>query len=462
MHIILMAVVAGVLIVIFIAMQAQKLGTEEHEPIMREKLRKALDSADSDRGQAVSRIVREEAGKMIDEIKKEYAAKVEEKTREVEEVQKQYREIQHEYERVEKNFHKVFAEKKQTEAVVRSITEGLVVVNKKGEVLLMNPSAEKLLGVQREKKIGRSIMDSVPEEVLVSLSREAPDGKEKVIEMNGKDEMKKVIRSSSAVIQNEDGETVGMVNILTDVTKQKQLDEMKARFVSNVTHEFRTPLVAMKKATEILLSPAAGSLNETQSNFVQIISRNLGNLSRLVEDMLDIAEIDAGKMKVRPALSRLDRTIEDACGALETWAATKGIAIAREHSPQPLEFLYDPDKITQVLNNFLSNAIKFTPAGGTITVTARPGADGASAEVTVRDTGCGIAKENLPKLFQRFEQFGSQAGINGTGLGLSITKEIVERHGGQVSVDSEPGKGTAFTFTLPFNPPIQEAAPSHG
>jgi two-component system sensor histidine kinase VicK len=288
------------------------------------------------------------------------------------------------------------------------------------------------------------------DELMVTLTRDGGEGAEKVIEFKSKDEnVKKILRQSTAVIQNEDGQTVGMVNILTDVTKQRELDEIKNKFVSNVTHEFRTPIVAMQKAMAILTSPQAGTLNDTQSNFVGIVSRNLGHLSRLVEDLLDIAKIESGKMQLRFQMERIEKVIGEVCDSLDTWAKSKNISIVREMEKNLPEIEIDADKITQVLNNLVGNAIKFTPSGGRITVKAFWDQALGRVRVAVTDTGVGISAEDMKKLFGRFEQFGDQQGISGTGLGLSIAKEIVERHGGEISVDSALQKGSTFTFSLP-------------
>ncbi len=409
---------------------------------------------------AISKMVEEQTHQMLQDIKDEYSVKYQvieqQKNKEVEVVKKEYEQVKEKYDEASKNFKKVEKEKQQTDAVVKSIAEGLVVVNQKGEVLLMNPTAEKLLGVGKKNNIGKNIMDTASDDLMISLSKPAGDGDDKVIEYKAKDEnTKKILRSSSAIIQNENGETVGMVNILTDVTKQKELDEIKNKFLSNVTHELRTPIVAMQKAIAILMNPQAGSLNETQQNFFNIITRNMAHLSRLVEDLLDVAKIEAGKMQIKIAPNRLDKVIVDACETLDTWAKSKNIQMDREIDKSLPEFPFDPGRITQVLNNLISNAVKFTPTGGKITVKSGWSKDMSKVEVRVMDTGVGISKEDQRKLFGRFEQFGDQQGIMGTGLGLSITKEIIERHGGEISVESEPKKGATFMFSLPIRPHVQ-------
>ncbi len=404
--------------------------------------------------QNISKIVEEETEQRMKEAQQEYSVKyqvmVQEKNKEVEGIKREYSKTLEKYDEVKRDYKRVEVEKKNTEAVVKSIAEGLVVVNEKGEVLLMNPAAEKILGAQNEKKVGRSILEGLGSEHLVSLSREADGTGDRVVEYTSKDEnVKKVIRASSAVIQNENGQTVGMVNVLTDITKQKELDEIKSRFVSNVTHELRTPIVAMQKSIEILLDKTSAPLNEMQLNFVNIVYRNLAHLSRLVEDLLDIAKIESGKMRLKFLPTRLDRLVNDACDALNTWAKSKDIQIDREVSKSLPEIIVDSVKITQVLNNLIGNAIKFTPRSGKIFVSCDWN-DPVSVKVCVADTGVGIAKDNLPKLFGRFEQFGDQQGISGTGLGLCISREIVERHAGRIFAESEEKKGARFTFILPL------------
>ena len=425
---------------------------------VREKVKKvpALHAEDEKAVEAISQIVQEETEHLLQEIKEEYSVKyqliTQEKNREVEVVKREFHEVKDKFETTQKLYEKSEDEKKTTEAVVRSIAEGLVVVNQKGEVLLMNPTAEKLLGVKKEKKIGKPITEDVRDELLISINREGNRNDDKVIEYKSKDEnVRRILRQSSAVIQNENGQTVGMVNILTDVTKQKELDEIKNKFVSNVTHELRTPIVAMQKAIAILLGISAGPLNETQTNFLNIVARNLSHLSRLVEDLLEIAKIESGKLRLKIAPSRLDKVIGEVCDTLDTWAKSKEIQIVREIDRAIPEIPMDPDKITQVLNNLIGNAVKFTPGGGRITVKSG-WHDHHKIYVSVADTGVGIAPDNLSKLFGRFEQFGDQQGISGTGLGLSIAKDIVEKHGGEISVKSELKKGSNFMFTLPVKP----------
>lgn len=440
---------------------ASQLSNPEREELLRQKLSQlSIKDVNSEEALSkISKVVREEADERLRIVKHEYTQRFqkldEEKTHEVETVRKDLTEVKQRFEAVETAYKQVDEQKKTTEAVVKSMAEGLVVVNQKGEVLLMNPSAERILGV-KEKKIGKPLSQDLGEEMLISMQSSGPGG-EKVIEYQSKnDSTKKVLRQSSAVIQNENGQTVGMVNILTDVTKQRELDEMKNKFVSNVTHELRTPIVAMQKAIAILLNQSAGTLSETQMGFLTIISRNLSHLSRLVEDVLDVAKIDSGSMKFNVSLNRLDKAIEDVCETFDTWANSKDIRILREFDRTIPELMFDRDKVRQVLINLVGNAIKFTPAGGFITVKVLWSEDRQSVRVSVADSGIGISKENMAHLFGRFEQFGDHQGISGTGLGLNIARELVERHGGRIWAESEEKKGSTFMFTLPIKSPLAQ------
>ena len=379
----------------------------------------------------------------IREVSKKYDAIVREKTQKEEVAWKKY--------------DKALKEKKETDAVIRSIAEGLVVVDGDGKVVMMNPAAEKLLGVPKANKIGRRVSENLGAEQLLSFAKSSEDKEGKEIELISKDdETKKILRASSAVIENEDGLTVGMVSVLSDITKQKELDQLKSNFVASVSHELRTPLVAMGKSISLMLSKAAGPLSEPQEQFLQIADRNLKRLALLINDLLDLSKLEAGKMKLRPAPSSVEKVIDEAINGLMTWAGTKSINVEKRVREGLPEVNMDPDRMLQVLNNLIGNAIKFTPKNGRILLEAGLKKENKEIEVSVSDTGMGIAKEDLPKLFNKFYQAGERApaDISGTGIGLCVAKEIVELHGGKIWAESEKNNGAKFTFTLPLTDDI--------
>jgi PAS domain S-box-containing protein len=353
-----------------------------------------------------------------------------------------------------KKYRRVLSEKKQTEAVIRSIAEGLVVINQKGEVVLMNPAAERIFGVSKKNKIGRPLLEDLKEEQLVSMVKESPLSGNKEIELACKqDATKKVLRSSGAVIENENGETVGMVSVVTDVTKQKELEQAKSNFVSHVSHELRTPLVSIQKSLAVMLDKTAGPISQTQEQFLNMAMNNIRRLSVMINDLLDLSKLEAGRMVLKPRPASVADIIEEVILNLSAWANSKNIKFYKRISPDIPLVKLDPDKIIQVLNNLVGNALKFTPAGGSITIEARLLDNNRQVQVSVADTGIGIPKENLSKIFDKFFQVTERASgdINGTGLGLSIAKEIIGLHKGKIWAESEEGKGTRFIFTIPLD-----------
>lgn len=383
--------------------------------------------------------VEQKIGIVKQELTEKYGKLVEEKSKVAAEAQKKFKQT--------------LNEKKQTEAIVRSVAAGVVVVNNKGEVMLMNPAAEKLLNTKKEEKMGRLLTEGATEEQLISLAKTTSLDGETDIEFNSNEETKKILRSSSAVIEDENGQTVGMVTVLNDVTKQKELDDMKSQFLSNVTHELRNPIGAIKQSISVILEGTAGPLTEPQQKFLSNAKRNLDRLGGLIDDILDLAKLEAKKMDVKFRPSQIAAIIDEVCETLDTWAKNKEIKFIKDIQQNLPEINLDPDRIIQVLINIVSNAIKFTPKDGTITVGVRLPQGGTRMIMTIADTGVGIPKDDLPKIFGKFQQAKNRnAGDkSGTGLGLSIARELVLLHQGDISVASEEGKGTTFTFTLPTN-----------
>jgi PAS domain S-box-containing protein len=423
-------------------------GVSSNEPLRRtiyEEIKGMVDSKQSEQiTRTITEVVNKEVEKRLNVNTQEMAKKYETLLKE-----KGFNE-----EIAWKKYKKVLTEKKDTEAVLHSIAEGLVVLDSKGKVVMMNPAAEKMLGVQKKDKIGRPIMENMREEQLISLVNDSSLDKEnREIELvSPQDETKKTLRASTAVIENENGSTVGIVSVLSDITKQKELDQMKANFLSSVSHELRSPLVAMEKSISLILSKNTGPVNETQEQFLSIAERNIKRLGRLINDLLDLTKLEAGKLELKPQPASIESIIKDSVEGLNNWAQAKSINIERKIEEGIPLVNADPDRLVQVLTNLIGNAIKFTPNNGNITVDAVLRKDKQEVEVGVKDTGIGINKENLGKVFDKFYQVGERtpSDINGTGIGLSIAKEIVELHGGKIWVESEKGYGAKFIFTLPI------------
>ncbi|HEV8266383.1 MAG TPA: ATP-binding protein [Gemmatimonadales bacterium] len=226
----------------------------------------------------------------------------------------------------------------------------------------------------------------------------------------------------------------------------------KDQFLSNISHELRTPLNSIIGFTDLLLTQDLGPLSEQQRDFLDTVARNGRNLLELINELLDLQRIAAGRMELRPEPLELAGLLSEAAGSVHAQAQKRGHALVVEEPPAELRVLADRGRVRQVLLNLLSNAIKFTPDGGRITVRAATVNGGAAARIAVTDTGIGIAPDDQARLFQEFVQLDASASrkYEGTGLGLALSRRLVELHGGTIGVDSETGKGSTFWFTLPL------------
>jgi signal transduction histidine kinase len=239
----------------------------------------------------------------------------------------------------------------------------------------------------------------------------------------------------------------------------RRIDSMKSEFVSVASHELRTPLAAIKNAVQLMLSGKTGEINENQEKFLSVAERNINRLTNILNDLLNLSRIESGKIELKFENIELKDIIELAASSLRPHADVKSIQIAVE-TPESLPEIYgDQEKIEQILTNLIGNAIKFTPGGGKILISVKPpsydqtGGYGNMVAISVKDTGIGIPAEHLGAIFEKFHQVeGSlHRSVSGTGLGLAITKGLVEAHQGKILVQSDVGKGSTFTFTLPVS-----------
>jgi len=238
----------------------------------------------------------------------------------------------------------------------------------------------------------------------------------------------------------------------------RKIDVMKSEFVSIASHELRTPLAAIKNAVQLMLSGKTGEINENQSKFLSMAERNINRLTNILNDLLNLSRIESGKIELKFENLVLKGITELTASSLRPQADVKSIQIEVEISEQLPAVYGDPEKIEQILTNLIGNAIKFTPEGGKIIISAKhlskekEGEYGDKVAVSIKDNGIGIPPEHLEPIFEKFHQVeGSlQRSVSGTGLGLAITKGLVEAHQGKIWVESEVEKGSTFTFTLPL------------
>lgn len=250
--------------------------------------------------------------------------------------------------------------------------------------------------------------------------------------------------------RDRQGRALRMVGTLADITDRKRAEYLKDEFVSTVSHELRTPLATIKEFTGILADRIAGPLTPKQQEYLGIIKANVERLARIIDDLLDMAKIEAGRVVLNKALVAVGPLLTQVLQSMRPLADGKQLALTVQVPSDVQGIFADADKVTQVLVNLVSNAIKFTDGPGRVTLRVTENTN--ELRFDVEDTGVGIPSEELPKLFERFQQLRRSAGVSGaggTGLGLAICKRLVELHGGRIWVTSTPGQGSVFSFTMP-------------
>ncbi len=271
---------------------------------------------------------------------------------------------------------------------------------------------------------------------------------------------------SLSVLKNPEDETIGSIGIVRDITERRKAEEkfketmeIKSQFISTVSHELRTPLAAIKEGVSIVLDEVSGKLNKKQKKFLDIAKRNTERLSVLIDGVLDFQKLEAGRMKLDIQSNDIEEVVSEVHETMALYTKKNEVELSFELAEDMPKAKFDRAKIIQVLTNLVSNAIKYTPEKGRVSVSIQH--QNEDLIITVSDTGMGIPKETLPKIFERFyrvKRHGKQ--IQGTGLGLAIVHKIVMMHGGRIEVESEVDRGTTFTVFLPLDPKSLPDVPS--
>jgi PAS domain S-box-containing protein len=338
----------------------------------------------------------------------------------------------------------------QRQAILESIADGVVVVSDDEEVVMANAVAERILGMPRDRLAGRTIRRLYAELLRTGRQRQ---GDRAMFTWGDKE-----VTGSMAPVRMPDGSVLGYVAVFRDVTRERQAELAKAVFIETVSHELRTPLTSIKGYVELLVAGAVGSVTPQQRHFLQIADKNTERMVSLVNNLIAVAEMERGTIKVEPRPVDLANLVAEAVQAVQEDAAAAELTLT-VNLPADLAAAWgDPQHLRQVVDNVLDNALHYTPSGGRITVWAAEAHledDGGSPSsylvVSVRDTGVGIPAAEQELIFERFYRSDNPLSIEagGTGMGLAIVKSLVEAHGGRVWVDSEPGQGSTFSFTVP-------------
>ena len=335
------------------------------------------------------------------------------------------------------------------------MTDGVAAFTTDGRLIHMNPAAESLLGVRMEDNLGF-------DEMFADL--DMPNSDETAMRSFLTSETTRFGRVLSITLAPYgalDGEG-GVIAVIHDITEQRRLDDARREFVANVSHELRTPLTNIRSYTETLLDAAGDIPLDTEKQFLGVISSESERMARIVTDLLTLSKLDYGRMELRMTRFSLADMLHNVANAMKLTAEDSGHALAVDTPDDLPKIVGDRERIEQVVVNILSNAVKYTPSGGHIRLSARE-LSGNRVRITVEDDGVGIPAADVPRLFERFyrvDKARSRA-AGGTGLGLAIAKEIVEQHEGKIALASEYGKGTTVTITLPTDlTPNREEGPA--
>ena len=347
----------------------------------------------------------------------------------------------------------------KSQAILEGVADGVVVADANGQIILFNAAAERILELPREQAIGRSIREMLGlygvegRAWLAAMEEWAQQAREHAPEDFLAERLElgqRVVSVHASPVLRGGTDYLGTVSVFHDITAMVEADRAKSEFVSTVSHELRTPMTSIKGYADLVLMGAVGTLTEQQRHFMEIIRNNADRLTNLVNDLLDISRIESGRVELNLKAVHMHDLVDQVVGMLSGRAQGRQITLTEDVSPDLPAVWGDDARIVQILTNLVGNAIYYTPSGGKVHVSASLAGD--MLQVDVADTGIGISEENKTKIFSRFFRADDPLvqETAGTGLGLPITASLVAMHGGEIWVESELGKGSTFSFTLPL------------
>lgn len=354
----------------------------------------------------------------------------------------------------ELNIHQLIAEKKKSEAIVASMPDPVLMTDEEDRLILMNQAAEKMLGIAGNDWQGRPLQSLVKDERwLRALSprdkaQEESSQQELLLSIQQGDAML-YFRPRQTKIVDEHGKVQGVVILLQDVTRFKNLDSMKSEFMATVSHEFRTPLTSINMAIDILSQEVLGKVNFRQRDLLVTIKDDCERLTKMVKELLDFSRLESGKYELKQEMVDIKRLVDEALKPLRIQFRDKGVELAADIPEGLPNVPGDRQQLSWVITNLVSNAVRYTSANGKVILKAQF-VDGG-VKISVSDTGRGIPADVQETIFDKFVQVkqSTDATPGSVGLGLAIAKEVVEAHGGKIWVESAVGEGSVFFFTIP-------------
>ncbi len=352
----------------------------------------------------------------------------------------------------------------RSQAILEAVADGVLVTGSDNHITFINLSTEEILGIKSARALGQSLeafgglFGRSAKSWMETVHRwsEEPSsfhGDTYAEQLELEDGRIALIHLAPVILQND---FLGTVSIFRDVTHEVEVDRLKSEFVATVSHELRTPMTSIKGYVDILLMGAAGAFNENQAHFLQIVKQNAERLNVLVNDLLDISRIEAGRITLTPQAINLRDVAEDVIADVlrRSQQDQKPMALSLDAPRDLPRVLGDTERVRQIISNLVDNAYHYTPENGTIKVHIQPLENNKEMQVDVEDNGVGIALEDQPRIFERFYrgEHPLVLATPGTGLGLAIVRQLIEMHGGRIWLNSRgiPGEGSTFSFTLPL------------
>ncbi len=335
-------------------------------------------------------------------------------------------------------------ERGRLSAVLDHMADGVLITDESGQVQLLNAAAGRLLATIEERALGRSFAQVVPHHSLIELWKACREqGVEQIqaVEISRHGLFVQVI-----ITPFEEADVEGYVVILQDLTRIRRLETVRRDFISNISHELRTPLAGLKALVDTL---RGGAIKDPPAakRFLKRMDAEVDALTQMVEELLELSRIESGQVPLRLVPTAVAEVVIPPTDRLRPQAERAGVELAIQLADDLPRVLADVDRAGQVVSNLVHNAVKFTPPGGRITVTAKAVED--EVIISVQDTGVGIPADDLARIFERFYKADRARSGGGTGLGLAIAKHVVQGHGGRIWVESVEGEGSTFYFTLP-------------
>jgi len=352
--------------------------------------------------------------------------------------------------RLREKIHDIGHEQAKATAILDGMIEGVIAVDGRDVILLMNERARSMFGLDATRGEGRPFLEVIRNTELHEAFREVRAAGESSVtnrEVRLVDPVDRRVQVNAVPLRLV-GHEVGVVMVLHDVTELRRLEQVRTEFVANVSHELRTPLTAIQGYLETLLS---GALDEQENahRFLEIVFRHTERLGRLLNDLTDLSNIELGRVSLKLAPTRLDEAVDAVLAIMSARAKSGTVALRSELPPDLPPVLADRDRLVQILLNLVDNAVKYTPEGGSVTVRVHE-PDHGHVEIDVVDTGVGIPPADLPRITERFYRVDKARSreLGGTGLGLAIVKHLVVAHNGLLRIESEPGRGTTVRVWL--------------